>query len=99
MIVLREQWLNGWSRLNGSVLIGSAAHCAGCGKFHGTTCVVFDNDWAPPEKLPEWPFNEDECPLYKRRDIKEFVIEEIAGLGISILRKAMIMAKTKGTLK
>lgn len=59
----RELWLNGWYRHGNTVLIGTGVHCAGCGKFHGGTCVAFSDDWAAPEKLPDWPYNEESCPL------------------------------------
>ena len=60
---MAEEWLNGWHRNGTSVLVGTGVHCAGCGKFHGITCVAFSADWEPPEKLPDWPFNKDTCPV------------------------------------
>lgn len=59
----REGWLNGWPRMGNNVLLGSAVHCAGCGKFSGVTCVVIPLNWTPPEKDPDWPFEEDTCPI------------------------------------
>jgi hypothetical protein len=61
----REQWLNGWPRLNGgsSVLFGTGIHCAGCGKFFGTTCVSIRDDEIFPDKAPDWPFEEGSCPV------------------------------------
>lgn len=59
----REKWLNGWPRMGSSVLIGSAVHCAGCGAYGGITCVVIPDDWQDPEKLPDWPFEQSQCPI------------------------------------
>jgi len=59
----REHWLNGWPRIGTSVLIGTGVHCVGCGVFHGVTCVAFEEDWQPPEKMPDWPFEQDSCPI------------------------------------
>lgn len=59
----REHWLNGWPRIGFSVLIGSGVHCIGCGTFHGVTCVAIPEDWQPPEKMPDWPFEQDSCPV------------------------------------
>jgi hypothetical protein len=58
----REHWLNGWHRRGDSVLIGTGTHCAGCGKFLGVTCVIFDGS-PLPEKPPDFPFEEATCPL------------------------------------
>lgn len=59
----RESWLNGWPRMGVQVIIGNATHCAGCGKFNGVTCVVIADDWESPEKMPDWPFDEENCPV------------------------------------
>lgn len=62
----REHWLNGWRRHGDSVLMGTAYHCAGCGKFLGLGCVALDGEpW--PEKLPDFPFEEATCPLCAHR--------------------------------
>jgi hypothetical protein len=62
----REHWLNGWHRQGDAVLLGGV-HCAGCGKFVGTTCIALDDD-PLPEKMPDFPFEEATCPLcaYRR---------------------------------
>jgi hypothetical protein len=62
----REHWLNGWHRQGDAVLLGGV-HCAGCGKFVGTTCIALDGG-PLPEKLPDFPFEEATCPLcaYRR---------------------------------
>ncbi len=60
----RESWLNGWWRNGGGVLMGTAVHCAGCGKSRGLACVALSFDDPPyPEKEPDWPFNEADCPV------------------------------------
>ena len=60
----RTDWLHGWSRLgNSAMLMGTGVHCVGCGKFYGITSVVFDDDWEEPSLEPEWPFDEDSCPV------------------------------------
>ncbi len=64
----REAWLNGWSRMGTSVLVGTGVHCAGCGKFNGIACVAFGPDYVAPEKEPDWPFNEADCPLCMWRE-------------------------------
>jgi hypothetical protein len=66
----REHWLNGWRRQGGSVLIGTAYHCAGCGKFLGLGCVAFDGT-PLPEKAPDFPFEEATCPLCELRRLPD----------------------------
>jgi hypothetical protein len=57
-------WLNGWPRMGlTGVLIGTATHCIGCGRFNGTTTVAFTEDWVPPGELPTWPFTAESCPV------------------------------------
>lgn len=60
---MAEEWLNGWPRMGSTVLVGSTVHCAGCGKDYGAACVAIDENWVCPEKAPDWPFNETDCPL------------------------------------
>lgn len=65
----REHWLNGWGRMGDyDVLIGTGVHCVGCGKDEGTVTVVFPADYQPPEKYPDWPFDEETCPVHKAVD-------------------------------
>ena len=59
----RETWLNGWYRNGSTVLIGPGVHCAGCGRSFGVTCVAFSEGYVAPEKDPDWPFDEETCPL------------------------------------
>jgi hypothetical protein len=44
--------------------MGTGVHCAGCGQFQGITSVVIDADWVSPEKDPDWPFDEENCPVH-----------------------------------
>jgi hypothetical protein len=64
----RETWLNGWHRNGNSVLIGTGVYCAGCGRDNGVACVAISPDYIAPEKLPDWPFNEADCPLCEWRE-------------------------------
>ena len=59
----RQKWLNGWPQVGNSVLIGSGVHCAACGRSYGITCIAIPLDYITPEKLPDWPFNEETCPV------------------------------------
>jgi len=59
----RESWLNGWHRQGNGVLMGTAVHCAGCGKSQGLACVAICADDVFPEKEPDWPFTEGDCPV------------------------------------
>lgn len=94
---MREKWLNGWGRMGSSVLLGSSVHCAGCGKFGGTTCVAIEADWKPPDKDPDWPFNEKKCPVCNayKNEIVNITVEHLSQLSESVLRKALIKAKTR----
>jgi hypothetical protein len=57
-------WLHGWPRIGHTgVLMGTAVHCLGCGRFHGLACVAFPDDWEPPGPEPDWPFSPDTCPI------------------------------------
>jgi len=57
-------YLNGWPRISvDTVMMGTAGHCIGCGRFTGTGAVVFEEGWAPPGPEPIWPFTEDDCPV------------------------------------
>lgn len=58
----REAWLNGWGRI-GRIVIVETVRCAGCGKDQGTATILVPEDWKMPDKLPDWPFNEEDCPI------------------------------------
>ncbi len=64
----RETWLNGWHRRQGGVLIGATVHCAGCGKEQGVTCISLTGNETWPDKTPDWPFNEFDCPVHNFRE-------------------------------
>lgn len=72
----REKWLNGWRRFGNSVQMGSAVHCAGCGKTRGVACVVIPEGYLPPEKEPEWPFDEESCPVCIETIPREKTLQE-----------------------
>jgi hypothetical protein len=57
-------WLNGWPRIGeDGVLMGTAVHCLGCGRFLGVTTVAFTEDWRPPGPEPVWPGPQAGCPF------------------------------------
>jgi hypothetical protein len=57
-------WLNGWHRDSlTQVWMGSGPRCIGCGRSFGVACVVFGEDYSPPEKDPDWPFPMSSCPI------------------------------------
>lgn len=84
-----EKWLNGWDRNNDTVLIGTAIHCAGCGRVFGITTVSFDDDLELPEQLPDWPFPQNNCPLCSN-EYRDLTIDDLIKLPISMLRQAII---------
>ena len=59
----REKWLNGWVRgKSPNILVHCNVRCVCCGRDQGTTCVIMtEEDIKRPE--PDWPFNEENCPL------------------------------------
>jgi hypothetical protein len=63
----RETWLHGWPRNGTSVNIGSGWFCAGCGRFEGTGCVVVEDTDVLPSVDPDWPFDEETCPVCELR--------------------------------
>lgn len=62
----RETWLNGWTRSDGTVIVGTGSHCAGCGKSLGLISLALTGDEKWPDKIPDWPFDETTCPLHSR---------------------------------
>jgi hypothetical protein len=56
-------WLHGWPMTGDGVLIGAMVHCAGCGRPRGLTCVALGGDWDVPTVDPDWPFDQDDCPI------------------------------------
>lgn len=59
----REVWLNGWTRRGAAVFTGGVTRCAGCGADRGVATFVIPDGYVPPERDPDWPFNEDDCPV------------------------------------
>ena len=69
--------LNGWQRGAAAyVLVGTGIACAGCGRDRGDVCVAFEDEWAPPEKLPDWPFDAATCPICDLQDRLSFGPED-----------------------
>lgn len=66
----RNKWLNGWPLMEGAraVLIGTGVHCSGCGKDFGVATVAFPPGYKPPGRLPDWPFEEANCPVHSDRN-------------------------------
>lgn len=97
----REHWLNGWYREGSFVLIGNVIRCAGCGRAGGITTVVIEDieNYQPPEKYPDWPFPENDCPVCwmvdEPEETEETVIDRLANLPLSILRKAIQRRKAR----
>lgn len=50
--------------MDSNILMGTSLHCAGCGKLNGVICVVIEEDYDFPEKTPNWPFDEENCPVH-----------------------------------
>lgn len=69
----REHWLQGWTRDRDQVLVGNQTFCAGCGKYRGSFTIAEDPATYKPHTTlrPEWPFNEDGCPVCYLRDKRE----------------------------
>jgi len=94
----REKWLNGHQRHGGMVYPGHG-RCAGCGRDFGVGCIVIDENDIFPEKEPDFPFNEETCPVC-RPDIRivpdsvpSLSPEEIAKYPLSVIRKALEIRK------
>lgn len=64
-------WLNGWPRVDDTVLIGTSYHCVGCGQYRSIGCVAFPEGHVWPDALPVWPFEEDTCPVHHKTALIE----------------------------
>lgn len=42
---------------------GGVTRCAGCGADRGVGTFVIPDGYVPPDRDPDWPFNEDDCPV------------------------------------
>lgn len=89
----REKWLNGWQRQGDNVQMGTGINCAGCGRVLGVVCVVIDENWNPPEKGPDWPFPESDCPICSK-EYRDITVEDVVKLPLSILRQAIAIKKS-----
>ena len=78
-----------------TVLIGGCVHCICCGRFHGLACIAV-TDEPLPQVSPKFHFEEGNCPVCDA-SAEGFSIYELAELGESKLRKALILAKLSGT--
>ena len=98
---MREHWLNDWPRSGISVLIGTNVCCAGCGTTKGLTCIAIDENCVYPEQLPDWPFEQDTCPICeifkweKEQVVTELTVKDLEELSVSTLRQALIKAKIR----
>ena len=86
---MSEDWLNGWHRTGDGVLIGTGVHCAGCGHLRGITSIALTGDETWPDREPDWPFPEGDCPVCNepaRRDPDQVdeafsIVRALAGTG------------------
>ncbi len=62
---MNEAWLKGWPR-RGDVVWAAQPHCAACGLLLGITCIALSGN--EPTEAPDWPFNQEDCPLCAFRD-------------------------------
>ena len=93
--IKKQNWLNGWlkEKDNDIIKIDRFNCCIGCGRMFGTTCVVLDPTWQHPEKDPDWPFLQDDCPICSK-EYCDLTVDDIAKY-LSILRKAIEILKIK----
>lgn len=77
--------------------MGTGVHCAGCGKYFGTTTVAISEDWIPPKNGPDWPFSTDDCPVCASDCChKTITVEDLDDVPLSVLRE--VIAKRKRCL-
>lgn len=76
--------------------MGTEMRCAGCGESRGLICAAFTGDEVWPEKEPDWPFNQEDCPLCEALswevtlELPDVSVEDLAKLPASKLRTALI---------
>lgn len=65
----REGWLNGRRRSGDTVTVDdNVTCCAGCGRTLGVFSITIQEDYTPPQlPEPDWPYNENGCPLCELR--------------------------------
>jgi hypothetical protein len=81
----RNDWLNGWPRKGPHVLIVTSLRCAGCGQYQGTLAVAIPADAEFPDKEPDWPFPENDCPVHNepRSKLLELATTALADIALS----------------
>jgi hypothetical protein len=91
-----EKWLNGWVREGLTVWMGQP-YCAGCGASLGVASVAITGDEVYPEKSPDFPFTEGDCPLCDLRYKEQRFLspDELAKYyDVGSLRKALAIKKS-----
>jgi hypothetical protein len=92
---MREDWLKGWNRVGScNVLIGVGVHCVCCGKSHGVTTVSFEEGFEFPKERPDWPFEEENCPLCNYKS-EPYTSEQVSKLSLKVIREAIKIKKSK----
>jgi hypothetical protein len=79
MTKTREAWRHEWPISGGEILLGTQVCCAGCGRDRGTTTVAFSDEalaWMKDRPTPEWPFDEETCPLCQLQDQRSAALGE-----------------------
>jgi len=87
-----EKWLNGWHRQGDTVWMGQP-HCAGCGRLLAVVCVIIPEDYVFPDKPPDFPFPQEDCPLCQK-EYRTLTVDDLVSLDISMLRKALAIKKS-----
>lgn len=86
-----EAWLHGWPRVDwDAVQMGNGTYCLGCGKLTGMVCIVpsFDDVNGAEPTDPDWPFQEDDCPLC-HREYRDLEVADLERLPLGMLRMAL----------
>ena len=86
----REKWLNGWHRDGGIVWMGHQ-FCAGCGRLLAVASFIIDTKL--PDKEPDYPFNEGECPVCNPDNRGHLTPEDISKCSFETIRKAIEIKK------
>ena len=97
------KYLNGWHKDDDyNVLVGNGLHCLGCGTCRGIICVTHHPEDVFPEKMPDYPFPEQDCPVCrlwesegsepKQKDISQRLAEHKAKKQVD---NDLIIAKQK----
>jgi hypothetical protein len=75
----REAWLKGWKRCGPYAdNLNGATCCVGCGGHVGCYCFIPYEDG--PTETPDWPFDEETCPVcgptYRPKEKAEMTLQE-----------------------